>query len=417
MKMDFAFSSSLFDRLPSIQHARLTGKLWVKSQSGLCWQLYFGLGNLIWTDGGIHPNRAIYRGVKGIAPRLNLGSIRIPDIQNLECFRYGILEFLQQRGELQEEQLRTLVCDKVAEDLFDILQQGCLDRVAYGWEAKSLGALQAMGLKSTQFAMNIVEICNEARLLWSVWEEQGYAPWSPNRAPFLVEREALRQMVAGSTYHNLVQLLDGTRTLRDLSSVMGRDLQRITASLGPYIQSAYVKLVEIQDLNLELAAASGERLVERKLAPQAVARKERLVVCIDDSAQVCKVMGLILTKAGYDYIGIQNPLDSIPVLVERVPDLIFLDLSMPFISGYELCAQIRKISKLKGVPIVILTGNQGIFDRIRVKVLEVAKFITKPFDDANILATTKEVIAAKALSDRSADKDRPRAPSVPLYSS
>lgn len=115
-------------------------------------------------------------------------------------------------------------------------------------------------------------------------------------------------------------------------------------------------------------------------------------MCIDDNPKVCEMLEKILTSAGYRYVGVQDSLQALPVLLERKPDFIFLDLVMPVASGYEVCAQIRRISSFKDIPVVILTGNDGIIDRIRSKASGSTDFISKPLDVAKVLATLRHYI-------------------------
>jgi chemotaxis family two-component system response regulator PixG len=106
---------------------------------------------------------------------------------------------------------------------------------------------------------------------------------------------------------------------------------------------------------------------------------------VDDSEQSRQILENIIVNGGYEYLGIGDSVEAIPLLLERQPQLIFLDLIMPNINGYELCSQIRKISSLKEIPIVIVTGNDGIVDRMRAKVVGANNFISKPIDRSEVL--------------------------------
>ncbi|WP_342056572.1 response regulator [Crocosphaera sp. Alani8] len=77
-------------------------------------------------------------------------------------------------------------------------------------------------------------------------------------------------------------------------------------------------------------------------------------------------------------MGIQKPLKAIPSFLKNKPDLIFLDLVMPITNGYELCTQLRKTPSLKDVPVVILTGKDGLVDRMRAKIVGANDFLSKP---------------------------------------
>ncbi|MDR9405106.1 MAG: response regulator, partial [Halothece sp. Uz-M2-17] len=116
------------------------------------------------------------------------------------------------------------------------------------------------------------------------------------------------------------------------------------------------------------------------------ATKQRpLIAFVDDSEQSRQIMNNVVTKGGYDFIGIGDSVEAITILLEKQPQLIFLDLMMPNVNGYELCSQIRKISVLKEVPVVIVTGNDGIVDRMRAKVVGATNFISKPIDRSEVL--------------------------------
>jgi chemotaxis family two-component system response regulator PixG len=110
-----------------------------------------------------------------------------------------------------------------------------------------------------------------------------------------------------------------------------------------------------------------------------------LVACIDDSPQVAVEMKRILEPLGYEVLGITEPLQSVSTLLQRKPDLIFLDLVMPNTNGYELCTFLRKTTTFQEIPIVILTGRDGMIDRVRAKMAGSSDFLSKPPDAAKVL--------------------------------
>lgn len=114
------------------------------------------------------------------------------------------------------------------------------------------------------------------------------------------------------------------------------------------------------------------------------------IVHIDDSPQNCGIARTILESAGYDYLDINDPLQAIPTLLQVKPALILLDLMMPIVNGYELCSQIRRVSSLKDLPIVMLTGQDGIVDRVRAKVVKASAFLSKPIEPTKLLQTVAQ---------------------------
>ena len=89
--------------------------------------------------------------------------------------------------------------------------------------------------------------------------------------------------------------------------------------------------------------------------------------------------------AGYRFVAINDSEDAIPALLERQPDLIFLDIVMPGVNGYDLCAQLRKYPEFKKTPIIFLTSNSGIIDRLRAKLVGSSDFLKKTVDADELL--------------------------------
>jgi chemotaxis family two-component system response regulator PixG len=77
-------------------------------------------------------------------------------------------------------------------------------------------------------------------------------------------------------------------------------------------------------------------------------------------------------------------------MLARKPDVIFLDLVMPNTNGYEICAQLRKLSFFRNTPILILTGNDGIVDRVRAKLVGASDFLNKPVDAGIVLSVIRK---------------------------
>ncbi|NJN29679.1 MAG: response regulator [Synechococcales cyanobacterium RM1_1_8] len=192
---------------------------------------------------------------------------------------------------------------------------------------------------------------------------------------------------------------------------MGQNLQMLAQTLLAYAQWDLIGLNEIADLpspgqnpgpnpGQNSGQNSGPNLGQNQGQDSSypstriseVASDAPLVMCIDDNPKVCEMLGKILGSAGYRFVSVQDSLQTLPVLLERKPDFIFLDLVMPVASGYEVCAQIRRISMFKDLPIVILTGNDGIIDRIRSKASGSTDFISKPLDVSKVLAAVKQYL-------------------------
>ncbi|MEN9205197.1 MAG: response regulator [Thermostichales cyanobacterium BF4_bins_65] len=121
-----------------------------------------------------------------------------------------------------------------------------------------------------------------------------------------------------------------------------------------------------------------------------------LVACIDDSKTVQKQVKGILEVAGFAVLGITEPGQALTALVRQKPALILMDVNMPEIDGYELCRMLRQSKQLKEIPIVMLTGRDGLLDRLRAQILGVTDYVTKPFQPEQLLTAVQKAVPSQA---------------------
>ncbi|MGL5795169.1 MAG: response regulator [Waterburya sp.] len=114
-----------------------------------------------------------------------------------------------------------------------------------------------------------------------------------------------------------------------------------------------------------------------------------LIVCIDDSKTVQTQVKMTLEAAGYQVLGIVEPTMALKELSQHQPKVIFLDINMPNINGYDLCSLLRKSQKFKEIPIVMLTGRDGMIDRVRAKLVGATDYLTKPCDPNKLIQLAK----------------------------
>ncbi|BAZ43233.1 response regulator receiver protein [Chondrocystis sp. NIES-4102] len=114
-----------------------------------------------------------------------------------------------------------------------------------------------------------------------------------------------------------------------------------------------------------------------------------LIVCIDDSPTIQEQLKLTLETAGYQFLGILDPTVAIKNLAPHQPKVIFLDINMPNINGYDLCSSLRNYQKYKETPIVMLTSRDGMIDRVRAKLVGATEYLTKPCEADKLIELTK----------------------------
>lgn len=118
--------------------------------------------------------------------------------------------------------------------------------------------------------------------------------------------------------------------------------------------------------------------------PTQLSKQKFTIVHIDDSPVEGKIMAKFLEELNHDFFQINNAMLAIANLLKIKPDLVFLDLNMPVVNGYEICTQLRRVEIFKETPVVIVTGNDGLIDRVRAKMAGATDFISKPIDREKI---------------------------------
>jgi two-component system, chemotaxis family, response regulator PixG len=109
------------------------------------------------------------------------------------------------------------------------------------------------------------------------------------------------------------------------------------------------------------------------------------ILCIDDSPLVLKQIDYFLQGHNCLLFLLDNPVKALKEIIEVVPDIIMMDITMPGIDGYKLCRLIKNHPVLKITPVVMMTGNTGLIDRARAKMAGANDYLTKPFSHSEFL--------------------------------
>ena len=110
------------------------------------------------------------------------------------------------------------------------------------------------------------------------------------------------------------------------------------------------------------------------------------VMVIDDSKTIRRSAETLLRKEGFDVVMAVDGFEALSKIADHEPDLIFLDVMMPRLDGYQTCALIKHHRVFRHTPVVMLSSKDGLFDRARGRVVGSDHFITKPFTREELLA-------------------------------
>lgn len=423
-------NDKLSDFLATLSQRQFTGKLEVKA-SPQTWNIYFCLGRLVWIAGGPHRIRRWYRHLSLYCPQIPPKSIRSRQIDNSQSWKYRALTALVKQQKIDHEQAVLVIKNTIAEVLFDILQQEAKTPLTFTCDLSD----EQTVLDTSLIPINPVQALQEAQQAWETWRDAGLASISPNMAAVLKQSEELQKLASPQVYQTLVKLIDGKRSLRDVAAKVKQNELVLVRSLIPYIRKRAIALTNIPDLpapvipattsphasnptfdassnTLESENTASEPSTSFKSQPSnsglAIANPKLvkpLIAHVEDSLQERLIVEQILTKAKYGFISIEDSMQALPLLLQHQPDLIFLDLVMPVANGYEICAQIRRISLFKETPVIILTGNDGIVDRVRAKMVNATDFLAKPISEQKIMAILQKYLTPASLPQATANSN------------
>ena len=114
------------------------------------------------------------------------------------------------------------------------------------------------------------------------------------------------------------------------------------------------------------------------------------VMVIDDSNTIRKSAEIFLAQAGALVVLAEDGFDALAKINDHQPDVVFCDILMPRLDGYQTCALIKKNPKFGATPVIMLSSKDGLFDRARGRMVGSDEYLTKPFTKDSLLATVAE---------------------------
>ncbi|WP_055077487.1 response regulator [Pseudanabaena sp. 'Roaring Creek'] len=365
-----------------------TGELLVTgdNEAEPVWNIYFYLGRLVYATGGKHRIRRLARAIRQHSPNINIQELLEHANLTTEAWELKVIEQAVQENLLTTEQVRAVIQSSIHEVFYSLSNQ---KQPKSSWKP-----LESLVFKPV-VALSMGQTLDSVVAAQQRWQQAGLSHvqnmiqgFSFDLAPYINNADQLDVMlkaeaITSKTYRTLKKIVNGKNTLWDMSIIMHCSMIAVMRSLLPLVVDGIVAFQEVPDWT-----SSKWKLPSK---PQEIVRRG-LVACIDDSPQVAVEMRRILEPLGYEVLGITEPLQSVSTLLQRKPDLIFLDLIMPNTNGYELCTFLRKTTTFQEIPIVILTGRDGMIDRVRAKMAGSSDFMSKPPDPAKVMQIMRKFL-------------------------
>ncbi len=432
---------NILSRFQYLNWGEFTGSVNISVASGQAWEVVFYQGQIVWSRDLAQPNRLwqrllrTYVGYEHVGLELLFQAAQQSQWVGFEArhetsWHYQGAISLMMLTELKSSELLMMLNTAAQETIFDLLQYSQGQKLIFRSQSEIF-------VDRPPILVNTEEVIAQAEVMWKEWHTQKLGNISPNKTPTIRHPVQLYRQTTPIIYQNLVQVITGKQTLREIAVEINEDLLLLTRSLIRYVQTGIIELIDLPDLKsphissksladrfstaeanfpVPISSTSAEQgrfcTGEHLSTPSVFSRStptivrtpsvspkpahSKLVICIDDNPQVCESMRSIVTDAGYRFISIQDATQALPRLLENKPDLIFLDLMMPKINGYEICGQIRRVSAFANIPIVILTGKDGLLDRLRSKVVGASEFTCKPITKQAIVTSLDKYMGTLA---------------------
>ena len=116
------------------------------------------------------------------------------------------------------------------------------------------------------------------------------------------------------------------------------------------------------------------------------------ILIIDDSKTIRRTAETLLSKEGCTVFTAVDGFDALSKIADHRPDVIFVDIMMPRLDGYQTCSLIKHNSNFKDTPVIMLSSKDGLFDRARGRIVDSEQYLTKPFTKDELLgAITRQV--------------------------
>jgi twitching motility two-component system response regulator PilG len=188
-----------------------------------------------------------------------------------------------------------------------------------------------------------------------------------------------------------------------------RDLEQIIASMDrTMVEPAGFPTDNVHDLasdspSEEHVDAGNEKLMQNGLAGRneadgdACPESRPTILAIDDSQTIRGLVTMCLGKCGYEIVTAVDGIDAMKQLNTCNPSLILLDINMPRLNGYQLCKMLKDFPPTRSIPVIMLSGKDGAFDKFRGKRSGCDDYITKPFEASELREKVASYLATKPL--------------------
>ena len=279
---------------------------------------------------------------------------------------YQYLCRIWQAGQLSVQEVRKILAQLTQEALIQCL---ALPRAIIEFE-------NTVGLDPLLLSIDLKKLIVPARKQIRSWVQLRSQISSPFQRPSICDLNNInnQELIHQKEYHIVEQFRDffnDNLCLYEIASLASMSTLELALVLNPLIKGEIIKTIPYK----KLAKKQDER---------------PLIACIDDSNAIQRIVKMTLEAGGFKVISIVEPAKAMTTFVRNKPDLILMDINMPEIDGYKLSYMLRQSNLLKDIPIIMLTGRNGVLDKVKAKMVGAVSYISKPFNPQELVKTVDQ---------------------------
>jgi two-component system, chemotaxis family, response regulator PixG len=386
-----------FSLLTQLANDQKTGCLEV-TYGSIQWNIFLRFGQLLRVDCSVQSlGQLIHRLDKlGCEDAAHALKINLHNDRQLSTDNWVQQEVdkLAVQGLLKSEHLRHIYVELTKEALESFLWLRTGDS---HWQPDQL--IPKTSASSGHFDINLSALLDYYRQQLPIWQRFGTVIRSPHQRPYLANAKRFDQIVPGGVLspkglRQIAQLMKGS-SFRELALFLDKDELKLAQLLVPYIQHDLIFVREPSAPFNQLPMVPPGRSTPNPV-PNSTSGESKVyqIACIDDSPTVLDEIERFLGDRGkYQLTRLEEPIKASAAILRLKPDLILMDITMPNINGYKLCSLFRSSEALAHTPIIMVTGNKGLVDQVRAKMVGATDYLTKPFTQEKLLGMVEKYLS------------------------
>ncbi len=341
--------------LQDIMAKQLSGRVTIRDPNdhSVFWRVYVGNGQVHFATSAVGQQERLAYLLQRYSPHLNPMELKeLPSDYQYLCHHW-------QSGQLPLPQVRKLLFALTQEALAQFFT---LPRTLIQFE-------RTIGIDPLLLSVPLKQTVLSLRTLLTQWADLRPEVSSPFQRPIVRDREQF--------YNHLSLRTRDAQLIKSLSEALNQGL--CIYEVAYWLKMDVLKLAVLLQKLVRVGVVGVQPYNSLK------SEEKPVVACIDDSKAVQRNVKLTLEAAGYQVLELLEPARALTTLARVKPSLVLMDITMPEIDGYELCRMLRQSTLLKEIPIVMLTGRDGIVDRIRARMVGAVDYVVKPFEPQQLL--------------------------------